>query len=778
MIKEKELTYESLIYKCDDELINDRSLDDLDNESDFIGQDKALEAFDFGVKIKEKGYNLFLINNSGLNKLESIEKHLRDITEGHNAPDDWCYVYNFENPMKPKPIRLKAGLGKVFKKDMKKFIDKFSEDLARQFSSVEFELQKNKINEVYKEKNEELLKQIKNEAEDYEFDTQVTEKDIYFIPILDEEKLSEEMFDELSEEQQDSIIKKSEVLQEKATQILKKIKYNQTKSDEKVDDLKKNITIILLRDYMEELTDEYGDYESVLEYLNDVQNDIVDNIDQWINNDDHQDKLLSLLPSYKNNGEDQKRKYNVKLLVDNSDTKGAPVICGFNPSFYNLLGKIEHESENIVLDDITTIRPGLLHKANGGYLILEAEELLTNTYSWYALKLMLKSQKIFYKQLKETSSNTQLASIDPLPIPLELKIILVGSSYFYNLLYYYENSFKHLFKLKIFLDHEIEKNIDNQKKMIKYIKNKVRVEGFNNIDKEAVYAILRYSSRMVMNIDKLVSSVEPINDLLVEAFKWANEINEDTITKEVIEMAIKERNNRVNYLEGKIDKLIDDKQIMIDVVGEKIGQINALAVIDVGDYTFAKPTKITATTFRGQKGIINIENEADMSGKVHNKGVHILSGYLGYKYAQRFPLSLSCQICFEQNYSMVDGDSASSSELYAVLSSISKIPIKQNIAVTGSINQFGEIQPIGGATYKVEGFFNICKRKGLDGSHGVIIPHQNIKDLVLNQEVLNAVKEKKFHIYAIESVDEGIEILTGVPAKRIHETVYRTLKRM
>ncbi|WP_105616625.1 Lon protease family protein [Vallitalea okinawensis] len=777
MLTKRELSFSELKAICCDQIADECSDDVKVEEDDLLGQEKSFQALDFGLSIQEHGYNIYLAGHSVVNKARYIEKFIKRKAKEFDTPDDWCYVYNFNDPSMPKPIRLSPGKGKEFKNDMKLFITEFEKEIDKQFDSIEFQLQKSKIVNAFKEKNENLMKQIKIDAEEFQFDTQVTEKDIYFIPIINGEKLSEEMFDNLTDEQQDSIVRKSEILQQRATKVLKMIRENQKESDSKVIELQTSIALILLREHILSLMEKYKDASDVSTYLEEVEADIVDSIDSWISTDEGSDSLVSLLPSlYKGNNKDHKKRYEVNLLIDHGETEGAPIVYGISPSFYNLVGKVEHETDlGNIKSDFTKIKPGLLHKANGGFLILEMDELLNHGYSWYILKLILKTGKIHFKEIKD-STTTPTESLHPLPIPLDIKIVLIGESVYYQLLSEYDSNFRDLFKMKIYFQHEAKKTEENKEKLVAFIINFVKKKNITSIDKKALVAILKYATRLVMESDKITSDLEPIRELLVECCQWAHKLDIDIITEDLIEKVIKEREERSNYVEERLDELISNNQILIDVNGDKVGQINALAVIDLGDYTFAKPSRITATAYKGKAGIINIEKESNMSGNVHNKGVHVLSGYLGHKYAKQFPLSLTCQICFEQNYSYVDGDSASSAELYAIISSISEIPIKQSIAVTGSINQFGEIQPIGGATYKVEGFYNVCKKKGLTGNQGVIVPYQNVRDLVLKEEILEAVREKKFHIYAVENVDEALEILMGMPADKIHTVISKKLR--
>lgn len=770
----KELTFAELKAISSDDFSLDGT--EVACDRDLLGQDKSFNAIDEALTMNDEGYNIYLAGHSVLNKAKYIKKYIEEKTADLKTPDDWCYVYNFEEPSSPKPIRLGAGMGREFKQDMKAFISELESDLMGQFESIEFQLQKNKISNRLKEKNELLMKQMKVDAKEYDFETQITDKDIYFIPIVDGVKLSEEMFEALSEEEQDDIVHKSEVLQQRATKVLNLIQENQKEAEKRTAELQRDIALILLRHTTLKLLDKYEAYEEVCDYLIACEKDITESIDDWITVEDSEDSLMALLPSvYKTKSTDHRLKYRVNLLVDNSETKGPPVVYGLSPSFYNLTGKIEYENDlGSLKSDLMKIKPGLLHKANGGYLIIEVDELLKQSYSWYILKLILKTNKIHFKEIRDLSASLA-ESLQPNPIPLDVKIILIGESMYYQLLAQYDSSFKNFFRMKIYFDNEASKTESNKEKLVSFIIHFIKEKGMTSIEKTGILAVMKYATRLVMDKDKFSSDLEPIRELLMECCHLAKKRNVDLITEEMVDQTIKNREMRLNYVEERLDELISKNHILINVQGSKVGQINALAVIDIGDYAFGKPSRVTATTYKGKAGIINIEKEVNMSGKVHDKGVHVLTGYLGHKYAQESPLSLTCQICFEQNYSYVDGDSASSAELYAIISSLSGIPIKQSLAVTGSMNQFGEIQPIGGVTYKVEGFYNVCKKRGLTGEQGVIVPYQNLNDLVLKQEIIDAVGEGKFHIYPVQYVDEAMSLLMDRDAEEIHKVIEEKL---
>ena len=457
--------------------------------------------------------------------------------------------------------------------------------------------------------------------------------------------------------------------------------------------------------------------------------------------------------------------------MDNSETKGAPVIVDFNPTYYNLVGEVEYDSEfGNLTTDFMKIKGGLFHKANGGYLIVQAQDILTNVQAWEAVRRVIKTKEISMESLREQLGAVAMPTLKPEPIPVNIKVIMIGSSYYYEMLNEYDEEFQKLFKIRADFDYEMPRTQKNIMDMAKFIHDFSVKEKTGPFDASAVAKVVELSSRMAQRQDKLSTRFNQIVEILCEAATWAHLQQDSMITAGHVQKAIDEKEQRLKLYEEKLDEMLEEGVVMIDTSGSKVGQINGLAVLDMGSYEFGNPSRITATTYIGMSGIVNIEKEADMSGSTHNKGVQIITGYLGQKYAQEFPLSMSCRICFEQNYGGIDGDSASSTELYCILSSLSELPINQELAVTGSVNQRGEIQAIGGVTYKIEGFFDLCRKRGLTGSQGVIIPISNVKDLVLKDEVVEAVKNGVFHIYPIHTIDEGIELLTGVEAGTIDES--------
>ena len=605
-----------------------------------------------------------------------------------------------------------------------------------------------------------MIEKLNKDAAKQGFEIKNTPSGIYFLPMVNGKTLSEEEFNALDEETRNDFERRSVDIQKQTIETMAKIKEIERKATEKMSSWQNNIALFAVSIQINELRNKYKKFPKIQTFLKNVQKDILANLNDFIGEPQPQG------PMGKMEAPNPWQKYVVNLFVDNSELDGAPVIIDSNSSFYNLFGKLEYENSfGTLKTDFTLIKPGLIHKANGGYIVLQVRDLLTNPVIWDSFKRILRTKLIYVDTLKDYQMNTvAIASVKPEPIPVNLKVVLVGPAGIYYQLLEYDEDFRKLFKIKVEFDEEVSRTDSNMFKIAQFIHNFCEKEKEPHFNAGAVAEVIEYSSRMVENQNKLSTQLNELTELLAEACTWAKMEGAKTVTAAFVKKAIAERIERINKYDQRLIEMIQNGTIMIDTEGQKVGQINGLSIMSIGEYSFGKPAKITANTYVGRAGIVNIEREVELSGTSHSKGVMILSAYMGEKFAQERPLALSASLCFEQMYNGVDGDSASSTELYALLSSLSELPIKQNIAVTGSVNQKGEIQPIGGVTDKIEGFFNICKLRGLTGDQGVMIPYQNIKNLNLNEEVIKAVKDGEFHIYAIKTIDDGIELLTGVPA--------------
>lgn len=766
MIEKYLVPIENLKKKCTCEIFEGKTTEDLPAYRELIGQERAMEALKYGLSINRKGYNIYVSGLIGTGKNSYSYLVAKEFSQNKKPPKDWCYVFNFKKPDSPRAISLNCGQGKVFKSDIEGVIDELKIEIPKALNSKEFENSRNLTYTVYQNKAQEILSELNNLAKDYNFLFRQTERGILSIPLKDGRPMTDEEINELSSEEVERLMKLSNELNRKALEYVKRIKEVENELIVEIEKLREEKVLEVSSEYLDPLIEKYSENELILEFLKDMKLDIVKHYEVFMQEDSS--KSIEGLVLADNVKHDLMKRYEVNLFLDNSHRRSAPVIREMNPTYYNLLGKIEYVNElGGFKTDHTRIRPGSLHKANGGYIILQAKDVLQSASAWEGLKRALITGEIKIENI--TGLNVISETLNPEPIPLDVKVILIGDFYIYQLLYIKDDDFKKLFKIRADFDVEMDRNEENIRKIGSFVAYQCKEENLKPFDKTALAAIIEYSSRLAEHQDKLTARFNELVEIIYEADQWANMRNKSIVTKDEVNLAIDKRNFRNGIFEQKIIESIEDGTLIIDTNGEKIGEINGLAVIDLGQYAFGRPNKITVNTFAGKEGIINIEREVEQSGSIYDKGVLILSGYLGEKYAKDFPLSLTASITFEQSYSEIDGDSASSTELYALLSSLAEKPIKQSIAVTGSVNQKGIIQPIGGVNEKIEGFYRICKMRGLTGEEGVIIPYQNIKNLMLNDEIIEAVSKGKFKIYTVKTIDEGIEILTGVKAGVLNE---------
>jgi lon-related putative ATP-dependent protease len=782
----KELPPEKLRYHCDLCHFDFDTTETVPPLEVMIGQERAVKAVEFGLLAKNPGYNIYVSGLVGTGKITYAEGAVCQAAAKEAAPDDWCYVNNFENPSQPIAFSLPAGLGFTLRKDIEALVEELKTDIPKVFSGDDYEQAKNAILSKLQEQRAQTLEAFNQRAIELGIMPQWSTTGFVGIPMSEGKPLTPDEFQKLEQEERETIEKKLLAVHEKALESIRFVQNVERQAREEIKELDGKIGLFAVGYVIDDLINKYHEHEAVVEYLESVKKDVVKNIHDFKPEAD--EDVNPLLLFQRGAKESAKDKYKVNLLVDNRETRGAPVIIESNPTYYNLVGRVEYETRmGMVSTDFSMIKPGALHRANGGYLILHARDVLTNLGSWDGLKRALKTKKLFLENLGEHYGMLAMASLKPAAIPIQVKVILIGNPYLYNLLFSYDEDFRKLFKVYADFDVEMDNNQLNNQKLSGFISSTVKRENLKHFDRSAVREVLVYSSRLAGSQKKLTTRFSEVVELLCEADVWATLDHSQLISERHIQQAITEKRYRSNKYEEKLQEMFADGTLLIDTDGAKVGQVNGLAVLSIGEYMFGKPSRITANTFIGKSGVVNIERETKSSGASHTKGVLILSGYLGEKYAQGFPLAVTVSLTFEQLYDGVDGDSASSTELYAILSSLSGLPIKQNIAVTGSVNQKGEIQPIGGATEKIEGYFAVCKLKGLTGDQGVMIPHQNIDHLNLNEEVISAVRDGKFHIYAVKTIDEGIEVLTGIPAGQqqddgsypsgtVHELVGRKLK--
>jgi len=761
VVKMNKLSPGALRKEIDPETMHCRTTEELSPLEGIIGQERAVRALKFGLDIKEHGFNIYVAGPPGTGKETAVKDFLEELAKKRPVPSDWCYVNNVETPYEPKAIELPPGKGKQFQEDIATLIAEVRRVLPETFQSEEYGAKREETIKKIEEERNELLSNLTKKAQEQGFILQTSPVGLLTIPVMDGNPLSDEEFMKLGPERKEEIQKKREELTKELRNTMRKLQGLQKKMNEAIKNLNQEVALYAIGHLIEGVKETYEQISDIIMYLEQVQNDIVENIEQFIQKPEKPSlpipaPWLEELPF---------RKYEVNLITDNSELEGSPVIIEQNPTYQNLFGRIEKEAQfGVLTTDFTMIRGGSLHKANGGYLVLPVEELLRNMFSWDGLKRDLMNQRITIEEAAERLGYMTTKGLRPQPIPLDIKVVLLGNPLVYHILYSADPHFKELFKVKADFDTVMDRTEENIKKYASFICTLCQKEDLKHLDASAIAKVIAYGSRLVADQEKLSTRFADVADIIREANFYAVQEGTKYVRSNHIEKAIEEKVYRSNLIQERIKEMIERGVILIDTEGKTPGQVNGLSVISLGDFSFGRPSRLTASVGLGREGIIDIEREAQLGGRIHAKGVMILSGYLNQKYAQDKPLSLNARLVFEQSYEGVEGDSASSTELYAILSALSGLPVNQNIAVTGSVNQKGEVQAIGGVNEKIEGFFEVCRTNGLSGNQGVIIPESNVQNLMLKEEVVEAVEAKKFHIYPVKTIDEGIEILSGVKA--------------
>jgi|LSQX01.3.fsa_nt_gb lon-related putative ATP-dependent protease len=764
----KKVPMEGLYILCDPLEFEFETTEEVPPLEDIIGQERAVKAMDFGLRIKQHGYNIYISGITGTGKNSYARSLIKEIAAGEDVPDDWCYVYNFKKPEEPIALNFPAGEGAVFARNMENFIAELKEAIPNAFSSEDYDRKKTEYIKEYQDIRTALMDKLNRIASEKGFLLKKTSSGFVTVPVVDDKQVSEQDYDKLPEETKEELEARSNEVQLKALEILRKIQGAEKELRKKIKKMDREIALMAIGHFFEEMNEEYRDHTKVMNYLHDFREDVLNNI--GIFRADEEDSSHEPLAWLGRQSKQREIRYKVNLLVDNQDRKGAPVEIEHNPFYYNMIGRVEYENRmGMVLTDFTMIKGGALHRANGGYLILQALDVLNSLQSWEVIKRVLKTKKITIENIAEQYGLVAMSTLKPEPIPLNTKVIMIGSQLIYQLLYHYDEDFRKLFKIKADFDVEMKRDRVNMTKMASFISAHCRKEKLKHFDREAVARVVDYGSRLAEDREKISTRFNDIVEILYEADAWAGVEGDDLVSGGHVQKAITEKIYRSNKLENKIQELVEKEQILLDVEGSAVGQINGLSVVDLGDYRFGYPTRITASTFLGRQGIINIERESELSGKIYNKAVLIIGGFIGHRYAQKVPLSLSASICFEQSYSGVEGDSASVAELLAILSSLAEVPLRQGVAVSGSVNQKGEVQPVGGINQKIEGFYHTCRVKGLDGDQGVVIPAANYSNLMLSPEVVEAVKEGLFSVYLVNDIDEAVELMTGMAPGTMQE---------
>jgi lon-related putative ATP-dependent protease len=759
-----ELSASELAASCDPELLHFRTTSQLKPLETIIGQDRAMRAIKLGLGMGSFGYNLFVAGSPGTGKKTLIRSLVERMAKERETPDDIFYVNNFEHPERPRAIHVPPGVANSFREDMASLISTLREEVPKAFKSEDFDERRNHIIKRFHQRRGALMDDVQKTAKEKGLTVKAAGSQIVTVPVVNGQELSVEQFEELPDELKETIQKHQVKLSETIQEAYRQIREVQLDTQARLKDLDRTVALIATGHYLDELRTRYREYGEILKYLDGLQHDIVDNISDFLDDEEDEEKHRPPHPVPELAGEPLRR-YMVNVIVDNSHQEGAPVITETHPSYRNLIGYAEREARmGTLYTDFTMIRAGSILAANRGFLILDLADLLTTPLAWDSLKRVLQDGEVNIQDPGEQYGVVGTLGLRPHPVRVDLKVIVLGSSELYNLLFAADEDFGKLFKIKAEFDTVMKMDEGHVEQYARFVKTLCDKENLKHFEREAVAALIEHSSRMVSDRTRLTLRFSDVADLIREANYWAGQNGNGYVAREDVKKAIAEKIYRSNLFEEKVQEMIDEGSVLIQTSGDAVGQLNGLSVFQIGDYSFGKPTRLTAQVSVGEKGIVNIEREARMSGSIHDKGVLILSGYLHGKYGQKEPLGLNASICFEQSYSGVEGDSASSAELYAILSRLADAPIKQSIAVTGSINQYGVIQPIGGVNEKIEGFFQTCKAEGLTGEQGVMIPHQNVQNLMLREEVVDAVSKGRFHIYQIRNVDEGIEILTGVPS--------------
>ena len=760
----KALKTNELYNKIDTSLLKFKTTDELKQLDEIIGQERAYDAINLALGIKHKGYNLFVMGTSGTGRHSLVEKLIQDKNKKQKTASDWCYVNNFENFNKPISIKLPNGMGIKLKNDMESLVETLHESIPLIFSSQQYLTKKQSLEFDLKDHKEKAFVKIKSDAKEDNVFINYTNKGVTLSPLKDSKVLNQEEYMALT-------LDKREQLDRKIIEYTNVIDENAKKEREISQEYSDRFTIIedkfiqtCVNTTIKPLKEKYAEFKDVLLYLDNVSQDIIEHFQDFLpveateTNNSVENAIaqnFNIIPSFDI--------YNVNVLVSNKKTKGSPIVYEDNPTYSNLFGQIEHVSRmGTITTDFNLIKAGSLHEANEGFLIIDARALLYQPYAWEGLKRMLISRRIHLETIEESMGITNSVSLKPQSIELDVKIILVGSRGLYYDLYNHDPDFKKLFKIEADFEDEIERNSENIELYANKIASIARDNNVLALTKRAVAKVIEYSSRIIDNSSKLSTNLSQTMDLLQEANFIATNRSAKNISHTDINEVLNNRIYRSQRIKQEIYDEIKQGTLQIQTTGSQVGQVNGLSILDLGNHSFGTPVKISALTRMGRQGIVDIEREVNLSGAIHSKGVMILSSYIASTYAQNYPLSLSASLVFEQSYSIIDGDSASLAEVYALLSSITNIPIKQNFAITGSINQKGDVQAIGGVNEKIEGFFDVCKLKDDDFNAAVIIPKSNVKNLMLKDEVIEASKNSRFKIYAIEHIEEGINLLMGL----------------
>jgi lon-related putative ATP-dependent protease len=776
-----ELSVKQLRHSCDPKEFKFTSTKKLPALEKIIGQNRALDALSFGLDIKNHGYHIYALGPVGTGKTTTIRKFLEKTAKDKTVPSDWLYVNNFEDHDKPHALRLPVGKGREFRDDMEQMVVELKTEVPKAFEAKEYTQEQERIEQEFQRRSKELFLELDKKAEESSFRLMQTPQGMAALPIIGDKVLTPDVEIEIDDEKQKEIEENQEKLQSEMRETMRQVEQLQKEGKDRIRDLDQRVISFAVDHLINDLKNEYKEFKHVVDFLSEARAFLLKNVQTFkelkqIEQVPQQAKMSALLgggqePSFE--------EYRVNLIVDNGKTKGAPVIIEKNPTGPNLIGRTEQQGWfGTLVTNFSMIKRGSLHKANGGYLIINALDLLKKPFAWQILKRALKNEEIMVESMSEAFGAFMTRTLEPEPIPLQIKVILIGDPYLYYLLYNLDPEFTELFKVKADFEVEMKRGKEAINQYAQFIGTVCNEEELKHFVPEAVARVVEHGSRMIGHQQKMATKFGDIVDLIRESNYWASKNGNKLVQGEDVQKALEEKIYRSSRIEEQIREMIEEGTILIDTDKNVEGQVNGLSVLSLGDYSFGKPSRITVRTYAGTKGVISIDREVELGGPIHNKATMILTGYFGGKYAADVPTAFSASISFEQLYEEVEGDSATAAEIYALLSSLSGYPLRQDLAVTGSANQHGEIQAIGGANEKIEGFFKVCKIKGLTGKQGVIIPKSNINHLMLHDDVINAVKKGKFHIYAVSSIDEGIALLTGKTSTTVDKAVQKRLKEL
>ena len=755
---------DQLYRRCDPDQLDFETTADLQALEGSIGQDRAADALRFGIGMRHKGYNLFVLGPAGLGRHAMVRKQIERQAASESVPPDWCYVFNFGDMHAPRALRLPPGQGARLKRDMEQLIEDLHGAIGGVFESDEYRTRAQSMHEELEEQQEKAFAEIQERAKEKDVALLRTPTGITLAPLHKGKPLDPEEFQKLPEDQRNRIEADVNALQEELRKVMHQLPLWKKRTDEKIGELNRELAAAAIAHLFAALAEQYGALEDVTGHLKQVEADVIDHYREFLPADEQKPGLLGVRLQ-QGEGPPWHHRYRVNLLLAHDQNGGAPVVYEDLPSYNNLVGRVEHRANMGALEtDFTMVRSGALHRANGGYLILDAMKLLPQPFAWDGLKRALQAGEIRVESLAQITSLISTVSLEPEPIPLDVKVLMIGERRVYYLLSWLDPEFDTLFKVAVDFEDRVERDADSDTTYARLIASVVQQAGLRSFDRSAVARIIEHGARLAGDSERLSGHMRSIGDLAQEADYWAKQAGRDIVVADDVQQAIDAQIGRADRIRRRMQEEIRRGTILIDTDGARVGQVNGLAVMGLGGFAFGHPSRITARVRLGKGEVVDIEREVKLGGPIHSKGVLILAGYLAGRFALDYPLSLSASLVFEQSYGGIEGDSASSAELYALLSALAETPIRQSLAVTGSVNQLGEVQAIGGVNEKIEGFFDACSARGLTGDQGVLIPASNVKHLMLRRDVVEAVEQGRFNVYAVATVDEGIERLTGVPA--------------